>query len=237
MSPARRGLLTGFLGGALAVLVLGGTGLAIAAIPSSKTGTYTGCVNDKTGVLRVINAQASKKCASKTEKTITWSQRGPVGLPGGTGPQGPQGIQGPKGDAGAQGPQGNANVTSTVVTLTSADFAWSSNYSWSTGPLSYTEYFTRYHDIAVPAITQAVLDSGSVEVFFTPRKDIPNTWVPLPFSIDSSFGFTDNYAIEVSLGQVRVHFFYVAQGNTTTPTLSTATLPTLKYKVIVTGGS
>jgi hypothetical protein len=80
-----------------------------------------GCVNKKTGVLRVAN-----KC-SKDERRIAWNSMGPqgvqgdkgdkgdkgdigevgpIGLQGITGPQGIQGQKGDKGETGAQGPQG-----------------------------------------------------------------------------------------------------------------------------------
>ena len=74
-----------------------------------------GCVNKKTGVLRVAN-----KC-SKDERRIAWNSMGlqgvqgdkgaigevgPIGLQGITGPQGIQGQKGDKGDVGPIGPQG-----------------------------------------------------------------------------------------------------------------------------------
>jgi hypothetical protein len=227
--------LLGFLSGAFAVLLLGGTGFAVAAIPSSKSGAYTGCANKKTGALRVVNAQAGKKC-EKSERTITWSARGPAGAQGPAGPKGDTGAQGPKGDTGAQG---NANVHATVVTLASADFAWNSDFPYDVGLNTYTEYFSRYHDIAVPEITQSVLDSGAVEVYFTPSQlASPNQWVPMPFTIlDGTGKYNLDYAAVVSLGHVVIHFFFTTIGTNTTPTLATYVMPTLKYKVVVIGGS
>lgn len=45
----------------------------MAAIPSTGTGTFTGCVNTTTGALRVIDAQAGKACSAGAT-TITWSK-------------------------------------------------------------------------------------------------------------------------------------------------------------------
>lgn len=124
----------GCLGGALAVAVLGGTGLAIAAIPSSKTGAYTGCVNDKTGVLRVVNAQAGKKCAKKTEKTITWSQKGPIGPQG---PQGVAGLPGAKGDTGARGPAGIDGIGASTYQFSASEGSGGTDIGPSTPDLYY----------------------------------------------------------------------------------------------------
>ena len=68
-----RGGLTGFVVGVVATLILVGGGVAIAAIPSTTTAKFNGCVNKDTGVLRVINYQAGKRC-KKSEKGISWAQ-------------------------------------------------------------------------------------------------------------------------------------------------------------------
>ena len=70
---------------------------------SSESNSISGCVNKKTGVLRIAS-----KCSS-TEKIISWNStgvQGPQGVQGEKGDAGPQGLQGPKGDAGPQGLQG-----------------------------------------------------------------------------------------------------------------------------------
>ena len=95
---------------------------------SSSSNEISGCVNKKTGLLRI-----AVKC-NTSEKLISWNKFGPqgeqglkgetgtagiqgeVGLPGERGPigiQGPQGIQGPKGDTGPQG--GTTVVTQTQI--------------------------------------------------------------------------------------------------------------------------
>lgn len=85
---------------AVAALVFALAGAAWAAIPDS--GEFHGCVNSRTGVLRVVDPSKTGfagQCITHhhAETAITWNQ---------TGPQGPAGLQGPKGDTGSQGPVG-----------------------------------------------------------------------------------------------------------------------------------
>ncbi len=90
------------------------------------------------------------------------SKTGPAGATGPTGPAGPQGAPGP------QGPEGNANVLVDTFTLTNSQWAYNSQYYFETTPGSYTEYFTRYHDVTDSAVTQSILNTGEVMVFFVP---------------------------------------------------------------------
>ena len=78
------------LAGALVVAVL------LVSIPRSSAQTIDGCINKKTGTLRI--AAASTPC-TESETAISWNQIGPIG------PQGPAGLRGP---AGPQGPPGMA---------------------------------------------------------------------------------------------------------------------------------
>jgi hypothetical protein len=64
---------------------------------SSNSNEITGCVNKKTGILRI-----SSKCTS-SERLISWNKIGPQGVKGDTGVQGETGAIGPKGDLGPQG--------------------------------------------------------------------------------------------------------------------------------------
>jgi hypothetical protein len=79
--------------------------IALAAIPGAG-GVINGCYRPETGRLRVIDAQAGKKC-ERGESQITWSQTGPAGAKGNTGAQGPQGLPGTQGLPGAIGPKGD----------------------------------------------------------------------------------------------------------------------------------
>ena len=59
------------MGVALLALLIACSGAAVAAIPSLPDGTITACRDNKTGVLRVIDA-ASQSCANSKETTLTW---------------------------------------------------------------------------------------------------------------------------------------------------------------------
>lgn len=79
----------------LAVLLLLAGGVAFAAIPS-RGGTFIGCVNDRSGVLRVIDPARGQKCIQRPtalrETRISWNQTGPAGPVGPAGPAGPGGT-------------------------------------------------------------------------------------------------------------------------------------------------
>jgi hypothetical protein len=84
-----------FILGLIVGIVLAGTTVALASIPSAD-GTIHGCRATKGGSLRVIDADAGQTCG-KDEAALTWNQ---------TGPQGPAGPEGPQGPAGPPGPAG-----------------------------------------------------------------------------------------------------------------------------------
>ena len=96
---------------AVVVLTIAAGGVAMAAIPGS-TGVFTGCRDARSGVLRVIDAEAGNTCVIGQETPVTWNQTGPrgpagpQGPPGHRGPAGPQGVKGPAGPPGMRGPQG-----------------------------------------------------------------------------------------------------------------------------------
>ena len=116
--------------GAIAALLAAGA--AYATIPGG-TGVINGCYEKRTGILRVIDADAGAKCLS-FETPISWNvggptgpkgpqgdpgpvgdkgpagDKGPTGDPGPAGDKGPVGDKGPTGDQGPQGPAGAANA-------------------------------------------------------------------------------------------------------------------------------
>jgi hypothetical protein len=158
---------------------------------------------------------------------------------GDTGPAGSTGATGTQGVAGPTGPQGNANVFTDTFSLASADWAWNSGYLYSTGNGGYTEYFTRYHDVAFSKVTQGILDSGMVMVYMEPNATDSNQWSPLPYTFLAFGGaYYYNFVYESMPGKVRLHYFYTANGSGPAPTtLSTDVIPTHKYKVIVLTGA
>jgi hypothetical protein len=107
-SNRRRSERLGRLGlsGTLTMLIalLFGTA-ALAAIPGDG-GVISGCYDKRSGALRVIDAQDSKKC-TKSEVRLTWSQTGPQGSTGPAGPTGAVGPQGLPGSPGAPGAKGD----------------------------------------------------------------------------------------------------------------------------------
>ncbi len=129
--------------------------------------------------------------------------------------------------------------TTYVTSPPSADFLWNSNYVFETSPGSYTEYFTRYDDVSVPALTQSVLDSGSLQVFMTPAPaNNPGAWLPLPYQFDSSFGYTYNFTYVASPGHVVLMFYFIQiDSSATLPTLSTFPLDTYNFKIVVSPNS
>lgn len=102
----------------IAGLLLGGALVAAAGVPAAD-GSFTGCVNKKTGVLRVIDTAVTNQCKSG-EYRISWNEQGPPGIAGPqgqTGPQGEpgqQGVAGPQGQPGVVGPQGEPGVSGPV---------------------------------------------------------------------------------------------------------------------------
>jgi hypothetical protein len=102
---------------AVAGLAVTGAGVAYASIPDSGQ-TYTGCMLDNVGTLRLIDPSLGGNnpmghCFGR-ETQVTWDQKGQPGAPGPTGPAGPAGPTGatgptgPAGLTGAAGPSGPA---------------------------------------------------------------------------------------------------------------------------------
>jgi hypothetical protein len=92
-------------------LALGGGAYALSGIPD-RGGVFHGCVNNATGVLRVVKSAHSCQRAKTVRRNgknvrlpgafaVAWNKQGLQGLQG---IQGIQGIQGQKGDTGATGP-------------------------------------------------------------------------------------------------------------------------------------
>jgi hypothetical protein len=84
-------------------------GLLIASILQSSAQTMNGCMNKRTGALRI--AIPSRPC-TKFETAISWNQVGPPGLKG---DKGDKGDTGATGATGLQGPPGVANGIKTAT--------------------------------------------------------------------------------------------------------------------------
>jgi hypothetical protein len=80
-------------GGVTSALVLGASGFAMASIPG-RGGVIHACYQKHDGRLRVIDRAkggSAGKC-HKSEKSLSWNQKGQPGPPGVPGPQGPPGA-------------------------------------------------------------------------------------------------------------------------------------------------
>lgn len=91
--------------GTLAALALSIT--AVQVVSAQNDQTINGCVNKRTGILKIVNDP--NECKKKKQTSISFNQTGPsgpAGPQGSTGPQGPTGSAGPAGPAGPQGAQG-----------------------------------------------------------------------------------------------------------------------------------
>lgn len=79
---------------ATAIILTAGTAVALPAISAGTAKTISGCVNKKTGVLRVA------KTCSKSETRLIWNAQGQPGL------DGKDGFPGAAGSSGSVGPRG-----------------------------------------------------------------------------------------------------------------------------------
>ncbi len=97
--------------GAAAAVAVFGSGVVSAAVPSVD-GTFHGCVNNATGVVRVVDEAKSGNLGTcittgpslLRETAISWSATGPVGPEGPVGPAGAPGLPGEPGPPGADAP-------------------------------------------------------------------------------------------------------------------------------------
>lgn len=96
------------------------------------------------------------------------------------GPIGPRGAYGLNGANGANGANGNANVSSRTYTLTATDWGSTSSYFYAT--------------IIDTCITQAIQDSGTIQIFMS--YDAGTIWNALPLTKYTSV--TNSYSMGYS---------------------------------------
>ena len=104
--------ITAAIAAATATAIVVSSSFVIAAIPDSTTKVITGCIDKKSGLLRVIDKQAGKACNVRAETELSWNQQGVKGDagPAGVGVAGPIGPIGPAGAAGIDGASGAAGI-------------------------------------------------------------------------------------------------------------------------------
>ncbi len=162
-------------------------------------------------------------------------ERGELGPPGAAGPTGATGVAGPT------GPQGNANVKTDTFRLSNANWLWNSQYQVAATENTTALVFTRYYDKTLPALTADILNTGAVLIYFTPNLagalPQPAQWTPLDYQYSLGMGYNINIRYETMAGKVRLHYFYTAGMVVPPTTLSTAVLPTYKFKIITIAGA
>ncbi len=131
--------------GVTLALVLGATGFAMAAIPGHD-GIIHACYQKQGGGLRVIDLSKpgfAGKCR-KSEKSLSWNQKGSPGIPG------PPGMSGPQGPAGASVIARARNATALVVPAGTTGIYPLSGGSW-TQAATETDLFFGQVTVTMPA--------------------------------------------------------------------------------------
>jgi hypothetical protein len=150
---ARHRFASGLIVGLSFSAIVGG-GVAVASIPNSSTGLITACRNSA-GALRVVDAQAGKRCRS-TERTVSWNATGRPGARGATGAKGATGAAGSRGATGPSGATAGSSVQRVIGDGT-GNFGTSSS---------------TYSDVAVQLqVVQAVAVGDWVSVQFQANTD------------------------------------------------------------------
>jgi hypothetical protein len=154
-----------------------------------------------------------------------------------TGSQGPVGLTGA---AGPQGPQGNANVWVDTFTLVNSDWLWESSYTFSFDANSGSGYATRYYIRGFSKITQGILDTGEVLVYFT-ADPLTYDWQPLNYTFANGDQYYLNIFFQPSPSQVELDFFFTPNGTTATlpnnNALRTFDIATYRFKIVAVSGT
>jgi hypothetical protein len=141
--------------------------------------------------------------------------QGPIGATGPIGAIGPIGATGPAGTNGTNGTNGATGTTGATGATGTANVLYS---AWIT-PASYTKdtVFSIYHfyaNIPASAITQSILDNGTVVVYGKLDGYTTAIWPtaqvsPLPITISYEEGtttYTDTWSALVTPGNVQIDF-------------------------------
>lgn len=151
---------------------------------------------------------------------------------GATGPQGPQGIT---------GASGSSSVRTKKITLTNAQWGAGTTTHWFTYTTgTATGWAARYVDITEPIITQAIMDNGLVQVYFTPDVTTGSqAFTNLPYSHNNStrtFNFNVDYTYQ--MGKIRLYFFLSSDaGAPLPPAVAGWDIPSYTFKYIIIPGT
>jgi hypothetical protein len=105
--------------------------------------------------------------------------------------------------AGAVAP--NLSVSTGYTTLSWGPGTTTSWFTYSGG--TSNGWVARVATIAVPQLTQAIIDRGTVELWFKPDTGA-NAWAPLPFSQASGDGWSRVIEYRYSVGQIQVYWMH-----------------------------
>jgi len=129
---------------------------------------------------------------------------------------------------------GQVSAVSYLKATTGADWAYGQAYYIGTSPNVGSGYFTRSVEVPTPAVTAAVLRTGSVETFVKTDPDInAANWTALPFTFPhAGSAWSYVFAAETFVGKVRVNFFF-AGDLSSAPSLVSYKVPDYTIKIVV----
>jgi hypothetical protein len=147
--------------------------------------TYTGCLEQKTGVLYNVVASPTTPRDCKTGAVhVSWNQLGPMGPQG---PQGPAGPQGAKGDQGAPGPAGAVGPAGPQGSQGPAGPAGPQ------GPAGVSNGYAYFRNPGIQEFEVAPRDAEQTplaELRLPAGKYL--SWVTIQFENDAGIAFQDN---------------------------------------------
>ncbi len=184
-------------------LVLGAGGFAMASIPG-QGGIIHACYQKHGGGLRVIDRSkggSAGKCR-KSEKSLSWNQKGSPGMPG------PPGIPGPRGPAGASVIARARNSTPLVVPAGTSGIYSLNGGSW-TQAATETDLFFGQVTVTMPASCGYGLVTVTVMLGAVPTRSAVDF---ISVSGTSTQPFSLSYVFEPGAATARVASLSVQNG-------------------------
>lgn len=213
-------------GTALAVVMTGG----FVAVAQADGDAVDSCVSKGAlvapkGAIRIV--EGAQACRAY-EYPLNWDQQGQPGPVGPAGPAGPQGPQGPQGDAAPKALHGE-------MVLHNNDWG-ADQLGLSFKPGSSIAWPARGATLAVPGLTQALIDGGAtVDVAIQPYKDTL-AWAPLPVHLIGAFGFDHRIDMRYSVGEIKLYYSYQKVSSGLFPDIWTEVFPDVSVRWVVRPG-
>lgn len=132
---------------------------------------------------------------------------------------------------GPQGPPGDPGIISGRTTIASSGWGTGVTTLWFTyAPDTSTGWPARRATIVVPELTQAILDSGTIDVRIRPDSEA-QAWAPLPIIHPTGSGWNRQIENRASVGKIDVYFLHAStQTGVTLPGIAAATLPPMSVQ-------